>query len=265
MPNQDGDFIWYELLTENSDEALQFYSAILGWKSTDSGFPETDYRILHALDEDSGQWHDVGGLLQLTGEMKKNGARPVWLGYISVNDVGQTLARIVSAGGQVRLPPTDIPNVGCIAMVTDPQGAAFYIMRALGNDTSLAFASDKPRIGHCAWNELITANPEAAKAFYFKQFGWTKEDEMDLGPMGKYEFIRHNGVIGAIMPKPEDMPISMWQYYFRCADIDNALNAITTQGGQVLYGPAEIPGGDYIIKGFDPQGALFAVVGARRS
>jgi len=66
------------------------------------------------------------------------------------------------------------------------------------------------------------------------------------------------------MPKPEDMPTPMWHYYFRCADIDIALKAITDHGGQVLHGPDEIPGGDFIIKGFDPQGALFALVGARK-
>ena len=265
MANQHGDFIWYELLTDHSDEALQFYSAILGWKATDSGYPGMNYRILHAQDENTGKCSEIGGLMQLTDEMKKSGARPVWLGYIRVDDVSQTVARIVSAGGDVRLPPTDIPNVGCIALVTDPQGTLFYIMRDLGSEPSLAFASDKPRIGHCAWNELITTDPDAAKAFYFKEFGWSKEGEMDMGPMGSYEFIRHNGVIGAIMPKPEDMPISMWHYYFRCADIDSALNAVTQHGGQVLYGPAEIPGGDFIIKGFDPQGALFALVGPRKS
>jgi predicted enzyme related to lactoylglutathione lyase len=88
---------------------------------------------------------------------------------------------------------------------------------------------------------------------------------MDLGPMGAYEFIRHNGVIGAIMPKPDDMPVPMWHYYFRVADIDAALAGIAADGGQVLHGPDEIPGGDFAVKGVDPQGARFALVGSRRA
>ncbi|HBL86597.1 MAG TPA: VOC family protein, partial [Alcanivorax sp.] len=99
------------------------------------------------------------------------------------------------------------------------------------NDTSLAFASDRPRVGHCAWNELATSDPDAAKAFYFEAFRWTKDGEMDMGPMGAYEFIRHNGVIGAVMPKPDDMPVPMWHYYFRPADIDAAIKTITENGG----------------------------------
>lgn len=264
MANQHGEFIWYELLTTNSDAAQQFYSSILGWQTIDSGQTEIDYRILQAKDEETGQLREVGGLLQLTEEMTQGGARPVWLGYIGVDDVDQTVARISTAGGEVQMPPTDIPDVGRFAMVTDPQGTPFYVMKGFSDEASLAFASDKPRLGHCAWNELVTTDPEAAKSFYFKEFGWTKDGEMDMGPMGQYEFIRHNGVIGAIMPKPEEMPVPMWHYYFRCADIDTALNAITDNGGQVLHGPDEIPGGEFIVKGFDPQGAIFALVGTRK-
>lgn len=265
MPNKHGEFIWYELCTDNADAAQRFYSAILGWRFTDSGQPGVDYRILHARDEGTGEWRPVGGLMPLSEEMKQGGARPVWLGYIGVDDVDRTVAEITAAGGSVQMPATDIPDVGRIAMVTDPQGTPFYVMRGNSDDPSLAFASDCPRVGHCAWNELVTSDSEAAKAFYFKAFGWTKDGEMDMGPMGAYEFIRHNGVIGAIMPKPDAMPVPMWHYYFRAANIDAAINAITDNGGQILHGPDEIPGGDFIVKGVDPQGAMFALVGSRQT
>ncbi len=264
MPNQHGEFIWYELLTTDSEAALAFYSAILGWQATDSDQPDMDYRILSIQAEDTGEPREVGGLMQLTEEMCQGGAKPVWMGYIAVEDVDQAVANIVEMGGSVQLPPTDIPNVGRLAMASDPQGTPFYVMKGSSNETSLAFASDKPRVGHCAWNELITTDPEAAKAFYFKAFGWTKDGEMDMGPMGSYEFIRHNGVIGAIMPKPEEMPLPMWHYYFRCADIDLACKVVTDNGGQILLGPEEIPGGEFMVKGVDPQGALFSLVGARK-
>ncbi len=263
MTHQHGEFIWYELLTDNIEAALSFYSAILGWQATDSGQPEMDYRLLHARDADTGESHDIGGMMQLTEAMCQEGARPVWLGYIAVDDVDETVAHIRAAGGSVHLPATDMPEVGRLAMVTDPQGAPFYVLRRLSNKPSLAFASDKPRVGHCAWNELVTTHPQAAKAFYFDEFGWRKDGEMEMGPLGNYEFIRHNGLIGALMPKPDDMPVPMWLYYFRCADIDIATSAITANGGQILGEPQEIPGGDFALQGMDPQGALFALVGAR--
>ncbi|AJQ95646.1 VOC family protein [Gynuella sunshinyii] len=261
MSDQHGTFIWYELLTSDNDAALAFYSEILGWQAIDSGQPDMDYRILQARDEETGKLIEVSGLMQLTAEMRQGGSMPIWLGYIGVDDVDQSISHIVAAGGQVLMPASDIPDVGRIAMVTDPQGTPFYVMHAIGDEASQAFAADKPRVGHCAWNELATPDPEAAKAFYFKEFGWSKDGDMDMGPMGSYEFIRHNGIIGAFMPGSEDGP--MWQYYFRCANIDDACKAIIENGGQILHGPDEIPGGDFIIKGVDPQGALFALVGAK--
>ena len=44
---------------------LLAYSAILGWRVTDSGQPDMDYRLLHARDEDTGEWRAVGGLMAL--------------------------------------------------------------------------------------------------------------------------------------------------------------------------------------------------------
>lgn len=264
MPNRHGEFVWYELLTSNSDEALRFYNSILGWCFTDPDQANRGYRRIQKVVENSGMEHAIGGVMQLTEGMCAAGARPAWLGYIGVDDVAQSVARIAAAGGGVQMPPTDIPGVGRIAMVTDPQGVPFYVMRSNSDEASLAFASDKPRVGHCAWNELITVDPEAAKVFYFDEFGWSKDGAMDMGPMGSYEFVRHNGVIGAIMPKPEEMPVPMWHYYFRCADIDTALKTIIDNGGEILQGPDEIPGGDFTLKGIDPQGALFSLVGTRK-
>ena len=254
MANQQGEFIWYELLTEDWQGALKFYGAILGWQSRDSGQSGMEYKIISAEDSDNGESHDVCGLMQITAEMRDSGARPVWLGYLGVEDVDQSIANLAAAGGQIQMPPMDIPDVGRIAMLTDPQGAPFYVMRGSSDQTSMAFAADKPRVGHCAWNELVTADPEAAKAFYFDEFNWSKDSEMDMGPMGVYEFLRHNGLgelglIGAMMPKPEQMPVSMWGFYFRCADIDEAFTAITANGGQIVHGPAEIPGDEFIIQG----------------
>ncbi|MBV1788521.1 VOC family protein [Marinobacterium sp. D7] len=264
MANKQGDFLWYELLTDDADAAQAFYSDVIGWQTVDSGVPNMDYRILQATDPDSGEVNPVGGMMPLTEEMRAGGARPVWLGYIAVEDVDHCVARITEAGGRVMLPPFDIDDVGRIAMVTDPQGVPFYIMRGFSEETSLAFAFDRPRVGHCGWNELRTTDPAAAKQFYGELFGWQKEGEMDMGEEGCYEFLRHGSVLGAVMPKPDTMPMPMWHFYFRVADIDRAVDKIASAGGQLTFGPVQVPGGDYIVKGIDPQGASFSLVGARQ-
>lgn len=262
MANKAGDFIWYELMTGDADAAEDFYGAVLGWTFTRAGPATPDYRIINAGDEKEEE-RGVGGIMPISPAMAEHGARPLWTGYILVEDVDESAAAILAAGGSVLMPAMDIPQAGRIAMVGDPQGIPFYIMRPAGEGESHAFASDRPRIGHCAWNELITPDPAGAMAFYTGQFGWVKDGEMDMGAMGAYEFLRHGTVIGALMPKPPQMPRGGWNHYFRVADIDVAERIVREKGGAIWNGPHEVPGGDWIIQGGDPQGAAFALVGAR--
>ncbi len=266
MTNKHGDFIWYELLTSDADAAGEFYGKVVGWKSTSSGQPGMDYRFFSSGDG-SDTKDGVGGYMAITADMAAGGARPVWIGYIAVDDVDASIASMIAAGGAVHMPAMTLDGVGRMAMVADPQSATFYIMRGASDEASHSFAALEPKAGHCAWNELATTDPEAAKAFYSAQFGWSKQGEMDMGPMGKYEFMMASGDrfgIGAVMPKMPEMPVSMWTYYFRVPDIDAAVAAIKSGGGTLLQEPIEIPGGDFSLTAMDPQGAAFGLVGGRK-
>lgn len=261
--NKHGDYIWYELLTSDAEAAQGFYGKVIGWTFADSGQPDMDYRILNAGE------NSVGGLMQITPDMAQHGARPTWLGYVAVDDVDKCVESIAHGGGKTVMPAMDVPNVGRLAMVADPQGAPFYVMKPIGEGPSLAFAYDKPRIGHCAWNELVTSDQKEAWHFYGTRFGWIKEGEMDMGPMGTYDFIHHNGIangmIGAIMKGTAEMGPPHWNQYFRVADIDAAKAIVEAEGGQVVHGPNEIPGGDFALNAIDPQGAHFGLVGGRKA
>jgi uncharacterized protein len=265
MTNQHGDFIWYELLTSDAGAAGDFYGKVIGWTSTASGQPGRDYRFFSSGDG-SDTKDGVGGYMAITPEMAEHGARPAWVGYIAVDDVDTSLESITRHGGSVLMPAMDLDGVGRMAMVADPQGAPFYVMRGASDETSYSFAAMEPKVGHCAWNELSTTDPEAAKAFYGGQFGWTKDGDMDMGPMGKYEFLKASGdrfALGAVMPKMPEMPVSAWSFYFRVPDIDAAVETVKASGGTLLMEPVEIPGGEYSLNALDPQGAAFGLVGPR--
>ena len=264
MANPAGSFIWYELMTPDPDGAAAFYASVVGWQITRPPAPavgDKDYRMI--VRKDGG---NAGGVLGLTPEMARNGAHPCWLGYLQVDDVDATVAAILAAGGAVLMPATDLP-VGRIAMVGDPQGVPFYVMRPIappGQEgmVSDVFSTDKPQ--HVRWNELSTTDADAAITFYTRHFGWQQEGDMDMGPLGKYSFIQHAGTaIGAIMPKMPEMPVSMWSYYIGVDNIDQAAAAICAAGGSVLNGPMEIPGGEFALNALDPQGAAFGLVGPR--
>lgn len=268
MVNPHGSHIWYELLTTDADAAQAFYEDLVGWSiggfgCRDGELPPPgpdgtpmDYRILTAPDGEG-----VGGLMMLPAGAPM---RPGWFGYIGVDDVDRAVASIVAAGGAVHMPPTDLENVGRIAMVADPQGVTFYVMRGSVEGTSKAF--DHAAHGHCAWNELSTTDLPAAIAFYTGQFGWAKGDVMPMGEMGDYQFINQgDDMIGAMMTAPPEAGPPAWRYYFNITDIDVAAGKVTAGGGAIHHGPAEIPGGQFIIIATDPQGAQFGLVGPRKA
>lgn len=257
MANNHGDFFWYELMTTDADAAQDFYGPLLGWDFSGHDAPGMDYRTF-AKDGEG-----VGGVMPLTKEMTDGGARSFWAGYIFVDDVDASATAITQAGGEVLMPANDIPDVGRIAFVKDPAGAPFYIMHPSRTDgESKAFAKYEPMEGHCAWNELATSDQPGAHEFYTALFGWEKADSMDMGEMGAYDMYKAGDyTLGAIMRKPAEMPMTLWSYYFRVPDIDKAAAYVKDNGGQVIMGPQEIPGGEHIIVGSDPQGAMFHLIG----
>ena len=262
-PSAHGHLIWYELMTPDADAAKAFYDAVVGWQIGD---PVAEFQGYRMIGRSDGGFN--GGILPLTDEMQQHGARPTWLAYIGVDDTDSAAAAIAQAGGKVLMPAFDIPGVGRIAMVADPQGAPFYVMKPIPpegreNEQSDVFSVDQPQ--HVRWNELATTDPEGAIDFYRTQFGWSQEGDMDMGEMGKYRFIQNRGTtIGAVMPKPAQLPVSKWTYYIGVDDIDRATEAVKAGGGNVLVGPMEIPGGEYAVNAMDPQGASFGLVGPRK-
>jgi hypothetical protein len=261
-PSPTGGFIWYELMSPDPAASKTFYDAVVGWTVGPEVQEFNGYRMIGRSDGKSN-----GGILPLTDEMREHGARPIWLGYIHVPDVDRSVASIGQAGGKALMPAFDIPGVGRIAMVADPVGTPFYVMKPTPpepNAQSDVFSTDQAE--HVRWNELSTTDQDGAIDFYKRQFGWTQEGAMPMGEMGDYRFIQANGVrIGAIMRKPPQLPMSQWTYYIGVDDIDRAAKAVTDGGGQVLHGPMEIPGGEYSLNAMDPQGASFGLVGPRKS
>src|SRR4051812_17135419 len=103
-------FIWYELMTTDTDAAIEFYGKVVGWTAADHPNSATPggarYSILSAGER------GMGGVLQLDDAMTKAGMKPIWAGYVGVADIDATAEKIKATGGTVHVPPTDIPNVG---------------------------------------------------------------------------------------------------------------------------------------------------------
>lgn len=257
MTNAHGTPVWYEYLADDADAAARFYGDVVGFSPSDSGMPGIDYRLFAAPDGEQ-----VAGLMKRPNGM---GDGPVWLTYIGVDDVDAVAARITERGGAIHMPPMSMPGVGRMAMATDPQGHAFYVMKGESDQDSTSFrTSEQAAPGHVVWNELTAQDQDAALDFYADLFGWRHEGAMPMGPLGDYKFLHVGSTcLGATM---NAFPGARrgWQPYFLVPDIDAGVARLTGGGGTVVQGPDQIPGGDYSVVAQDPHGARFGLVGARK-
>ena len=243
-----GSFVWNELLTTDTGAAGSFYSKVVGWKPAPFS-PDGSY---HTFNTKSGQ---VAGMMVLPDEVKKMGAPPHWLMYVGTPNVDDTAQRVAQLRGRVLKQPADIPGVGRYAVVQDPYGAAFGLY-APKNPR----AQREPGAGDFSWFELYTPNPEGAWSFYQSLFGWEKTSAMDMGEMGTYQMFGRGGGVpnGGIMKPPPGAPAA-WMPYAMVPDAKASAALAQRHGGKIINGPMEVPGGDWIAQGVDPQGAMFAV------
>jgi len=257
MASANHNFVWYELMTTDMDAAARFYGDVLGLRAKDSGLTDRRYSILSAGES------PVGGLMALPKHIADGGGRPNWMGYVGVGNVDDHAARLCKAGGAVHRTPEDIPGAGRFAVVADPQGANFALFQGPPGQQPPIVPMGTP--GHVGWNELYAANWQEAFAFYSGLFGWTKDQAVDMGPMGTYQLFAAGGpAIGGMMTKPKEFPRPAWLYYWNVDHIDAAAARAADKGGKVLNGPMQVPGGIWIVQCSDPQGAMFAMAAPHR-
>ena len=120
--NEVGALTWSELYTRDTKKAEAFYTDLFAWNPAPFEGP-MPYTVFHVAKGDRG----TGGMMAMPDEMK--GIPPHWLPYFQVEDVDATVALATEHGGKVCNPAMDIPKVGRIAMLADPQGVAFAIIK----------------------------------------------------------------------------------------------------------------------------------------
>ncbi|MDF0489675.1 VOC family protein [Sphingomonas sp. H39-1-10] len=258
MPTPYGMPIWYELITGDAAVAKAFYSGIVGW--TTSEFTSTGSTMPYTIWNADGV--GVGGLV----EMADAPGGPTWLAYFHVADVDAKVAANTAAGGKTHMGPLDLPDVGRIALIADPQGAPLYLMTpapAMGDQDSTSFSPTLPM--RCAWNELTTLDTSTALPFYGDLLGMASTEAMSMGPLGDYRFLDVGETrIGAMMNRAApDQPVG-WSFYFRVPDVDAAAEQVRAAGGTVLMAPMDVPGGERIVVVRDPTGASIGFVSGER-
>ena len=117
VANEQGALCWAELDTTDTAAAQKFYTGLFGWGAKVS--PEyTEWQQSGA---------SIGGMMKIPKEWGP--VPPNWLVYFASDDVDATAAKASKSGGKAIVPPTNIPDMGRFAVLSDPQGAVFAVFR----------------------------------------------------------------------------------------------------------------------------------------
>ncbi len=247
MSKLPGKFVWFELVSRDARKAQAFYGEVLGWKVEAMPMGAFTYEMVKVGDD------TIGGYAPPSSDRTP----PHWISYVSVDDVDATVAKVTAAGGKVVEAPHDVPTVGRMARIADPQGAELSLFASARNDD----APDAPSApGRFFWTELWTGDDAGAVAFYQQVFGYCHKD-MDMGPAGTYHVLEQAGIPrGGVMKSPQAGVPAMWLPYVAVADCDAAARRASKLGGKVIAEPSDIPGiGRFAILA-DPTGATIAVI-----
>jgi uncharacterized protein len=250
-----GRVLWYELLTTDMRAAEDFYKAVVGWTTTPfEASTEGPYDMWTR-----GDGTQMGGVMPIPDGMN---APPHWVMYVGVPKLDDAVAAIERLGGRALSPVIDVPEVGRLRTMLDPQGAMFSIHEP---SSPPGRPERPPQVGDVAWHELYTTDPAAAMKFYAEVFGWRPTEALDMGPMGTYQMFGRTSALGGMMATPSSMAQvpAHWGFYFRVPEIQAGAARVTANGGRILNGPMEVPGGSWIVQCVDPQGAAFSLHQAR--
>ena len=254
MPAPDvapGAPVWADLQTSDPARARDFYGALFGWTARE-GDPAFGGYFSFALGDAL-----VAGCMQADAEAPVS---DIWSVYLAVDDAARTVDAALAAGGQAVVHPMPVGDLGTMAFVVDPSGAAVGLWQA-GAHRGFGVLAEP---GAPAWFELLSRDYAASLAFYDGVLGWRRE------VMGDTDAFRYSvalapdggqvaGVMDAAAWLPEGVP-SHWSVYFAVADADAAVATATRLGGGCEHGPEDTPYGR-LATVTDPMGARFKVIG----
>lgn len=190
---------WVTLRGPDVAAAKEYYGEVFGWSFTDS--PLGTMCLLRGV--------PVAGISPGDGG---------WTVYLATDDCDATAKAVTAAGGTVTEEPHDVGDLGRAALATDPAGAVFGLWQ--GRTFPGCRLVNEPDT--LVRNDLVTGNPEPARAFYAAVFGFTLDGNPDL-PDVDFTFLRRpdGHEVGGIMGVPG--AASAWGTCFEVADTDATL------------------------------------------
>ena len=243
-----GTFCWSDNASTDMDAGKAFYAAVMGWETED--LPLGDDMFYTYL-KHAGE--PIVGIGPMMPDMQAQGIPSHWTSYVSVDEIEPILSKVAELGGTPMMEPMDIFESGRMAVFQDPVGATI----GLWQPKQFHGGGLVNTPGAMCWNELMTREPEKARDFYGKLFGW----EFNKDERGYIMILNNGRPNGGILGMDESyaMP-SAWQTYFSVADIDSAIDRVKANGGSIHIGKTEAPGVGHFAMIGDPTGSVCTVI-----
>jgi predicted enzyme related to lactoylglutathione lyase len=253
-----GQFLWHELLTADPAAGAGFYSKVLGWNAQPWEGNEEYTMLSHAKGP-------VGGARVVGKDALASKAGPNWLTYVGVPEIEAALAAVKDKGGQVIHPVTGVgSDGGRYAVIADPQGAVIGVYEP---GAGMSGGNGDAMAAPVVWHELTAEDPVAALQFYKDIFGW---EVVGTHPMGGevgtyYLFGKGTTQMGGAFVRGKHLAPSWprWLVYLAVPSVTAAVTAAKAAGGQVLNGPHQVPGGNWIAQVVDSHGVPVALHGPK--
>ena len=244
-----GEFVWAELHTGDSAAATKFYPGVFGWTAVTLDDQGVVYTVF------SNGNHPVAGLRQRSVSAASHPSR--WINYIAVTDLAAALSAVTKAGGEVRAPARDFPQIGSEAIVTDNAEAPFGLLHSSSGDS----ADVEPVVGTWNWFHLFVKDPQAASDFFRQVFNY--EVTLDARVGKKTESLLSSGAFnrgGVSMLSEGKNAKPGWLGVIRVANLDETTARVAGLGGEVLVAPPDAAFGSRFALIADPTGGTVGVV-----
>jgi uncharacterized protein len=244
-----GKFVWFEHVSRETKKAQEFYSKVLGWNAKAFPMGSASYEMILTGDA----WDTmIGGYKAPAGDYKSS----YWIATVSIDDVDKAAKAATANGGSVLDAPSDLPGVGRMARIADPQGAELGLLTDARGDKADAPATS----GGWLWNELHTSDATNALSFYEKVVGFSHRS-MDMGPGEKYHILSRDGVDrGGVTCHVPAGTSSHWLPYVAVDNVDATIASAKKLGARIPVAPEDIPGIGRFSVLEDPTGAVLAVM-----
>jgi predicted enzyme related to lactoylglutathione lyase len=244
-----GKFVWAELHTADSEGATKFYTGVFGWTAVTLEQDGQTYTVF------SNGGRPVAGLRQRSASAAKHASR--WINYIAVKDIALTLATATKAGGVMRAPVREFPQIGSQAIITDIEGAPVGLLQSSSGDS----ADVEPVAGTWNWFHLFVKDPDSAGRFYGQVFNYDVTPDARMGK--KTELMLSSGAFnrGGVSALSEGKDAKAgWLGIIRVANLDETVARVPGLGGEVVIAPHDAAFGSRFALIADPTGGTVGVV-----